>query len=41
MHGFLKREFYVRMTRIFGWVKNVLIHQIEDQTYEKNLLNQN
>ncbi|MEH2061342.1 MAG: PDDEXK nuclease domain-containing protein [Nostoc sp.] len=36
----LEREFYVRMTRKFGWTKNVLIHQIENQTYEKTLLNQ-
>jgi predicted nuclease of restriction endonuclease-like (RecB) superfamily len=28
------------MTRKFGWSKNVLIHQIENQTYEKTLLNQ-
>jgi len=36
----LEREFYIRMTRKFGWTKNVLIHQIENQTYEKTLLNQ-
>lgn len=36
----LEREFYLRMTRKFGWSKNVLIHQIENQTYEKTLLNQ-
>ena len=36
----LKREFYIRMTRKFGWTKNVLIHHIENQTYEKTLLNQ-
>lgn len=36
----LEREFYMRMTRKFGWTKNVLIHQIENQTYEKTLLNQ-
>ncbi|MGB5710759.1 MAG: DUF1016 N-terminal domain-containing protein [Waterburya sp.] len=36
----LKREFYLRMTRKFGWTKNVLIHQIENQSYEKTLLNQ-
>jgi predicted nuclease of restriction endonuclease-like (RecB) superfamily len=28
------------MTRKFGWSKNVLIHQIENQTYEKTLLSQ-
>ena len=37
----LEREFYIRMTRKFGWSKNVLIHQIENQSYEKTLLNQN
>ena len=36
----LEREFYLRMTRKFGWTKNVLIHQIENKTYEKTLLNQ-
>lgn len=36
----LEREFYIRMTRKFGWTKNVLIHQIENRSYEKTLLNQ-
>ncbi len=36
----LEREFYIRMTRKFGWTKNVLIHQIENQSYEKSLLGQ-
>ncbi len=36
----LEREFYIRMTRRFGWAKNVLIHQIENQSYEKSLLGQ-
>jgi predicted nuclease of restriction endonuclease-like (RecB) superfamily len=36
----LEREFYLRMTRKFGWTKNVLLHQIENQTYQKTLLNQ-
>jgi hypothetical protein len=36
----LQREFYIRMTRKFGWSKNVLIHQIENQSYEKTLLGQ-
>lgn len=35
-----EREFYIRMTRKYGWTKNVLIHQIENQSYEKTLLNQ-
>ena len=36
----LEREFYIRMTHKFGWTKNVLIHQIENQSYEKSLLGQ-
>lgn len=36
----LEREFYIRMTRKFGWTKNVLVHQIENQSYEKSLLGQ-
>jgi predicted nuclease of restriction endonuclease-like (RecB) superfamily len=36
----LEREFYIKMTRKFGWTKNVLVHQIENQTYHKTLLNQ-
>jgi predicted nuclease of restriction endonuclease-like (RecB) superfamily len=36
----MEREFYIRMTRKFGWSKNVLIHQIENQSYEKSLLGQ-
>ena len=36
----LEREFYLRMARKFGWSKNVLIHQIENQSYEKTLLGQ-
>ncbi len=39
-HDKLQREFYIRMTRKFGWSKNVLIHQIENQSYEKSLLGQ-
>jgi len=35
-----EREFYIRMTRKFGWSKNVLIHQIDNQSYEKSLLGQ-
>ena len=34
------REFYLRMTRQYGWPKTVLALQIENQTYEKTLLNQ-
>ena len=36
----LQKEFYIRMTRRMGWTKNVLIHQIENRTYEKTLRNQ-
>jgi predicted nuclease of restriction endonuclease-like (RecB) superfamily len=36
----LEREFYIRMTKKFGWTKNVLVHQIENQSYEKTLLGQ-
>lgn len=36
----LEREFYLRMTRKFGWSKSVLIHQIDNQSYEKSLLGQ-
>jgi predicted nuclease of restriction endonuclease-like (RecB) superfamily len=36
----LEREFYIRMTRKFGWTKNVLIHQIENRTFEKTMANQ-
>jgi len=36
----LQREFYLRMTQKYGWTKNVLLHQIENQSYEKYLLNQ-
>lgn len=36
----LEREFYIRMTKKFGWTKEVLIQQVENQSYEKTLLNQ-
>jgi predicted nuclease of restriction endonuclease-like (RecB) superfamily len=36
----LEREFYIRMSRKFGWSKNVLIHHIENKTYEKTLSGQ-
>ncbi len=36
----LEREFYIKITKKFGWSKNVLIHQIENKSYEKYLLNQ-
>lgn len=36
----LEREFYIRMTKRYGWTKDVLINHIENQSYEKYLLNQ-
>ncbi len=36
----LQKEFYILMTKKFGWTKDVLINQIENQSYEKYLLNQ-
>ena len=35
-----EREFYIRMTRKFGWTKNILGVQIDNQAYQKTLLNQ-
>lgn len=35
-----EREFYVRMTRKYGWTKNVLIHRIDNKDYERTLLSQ-
>jgi hypothetical protein len=35
-----EREFYLRRTQQFGWTKNVLIHQIENRTYENTQLSQ-
>lgn len=36
----LQREFYIHMARRFGWSRNVLIHQSENQSYQKSLLEQ-
>jgi predicted nuclease of restriction endonuclease-like (RecB) superfamily len=36
----LEREFYIRMTKKFGWTKVVLTHQIEIGSYERYLVNQ-
>ncbi len=36
----LEREFYLRATARFGWTKAVLQHQIDNQSYQKYLLNQ-
>ncbi len=35
-----EREFYLKMTRKYGWSKDVLIHNISIKTFEKFLLNQ-
>jgi predicted nuclease of restriction endonuclease-like (RecB) superfamily len=35
-----EREFYILMTKKFGWTKNVLINQIENKAYQQYLLNQ-
>ncbi|MDP3580384.1 MAG: PDDEXK nuclease domain-containing protein, partial [Ignavibacteria bacterium] len=35
-----EREFYIKMTKECGWTKNVLVHQIENNTYKKYLVNQ-
>jgi len=36
----LERAFYLRMTKKFGWTKGVLIYQIGNQSYEKEILSQ-
>ncbi|MFH1307104.1 MAG: PDDEXK nuclease domain-containing protein [Candidatus Micrarchaeota archaeon] len=36
----LEREFYIKMTKKFGWSVNVLIHQLESKAYEKSMLGQ-
>ena len=36
----LEREFYLQMTKRYGWTKRLLINFIEAQTYGKYLLNQ-
>jgi len=35
-----EREFYIKMTRRYGWTKDVLINNIENRTFEKYLINQ-
>ena len=37
----LEREFYIQMTKRYGWSKRILTNFIEAKTYEKYLLNQN
>jgi predicted nuclease of restriction endonuclease-like (RecB) superfamily len=36
----LECEFYIRMTKKYGWTKNVLILKVEGKTYENTLINQ-
>ncbi|MCK5594390.1 MAG: DUF1016 domain-containing protein, partial [Candidatus Aenigmarchaeota archaeon] len=36
----LEQEFYIRMTKKFGWSKSVLIIKIENKTYENTMVNQ-
>lgn len=36
----LQREFYIQMTKRYGWTKRILANFIEAQTYEKYLSNQ-
>jgi len=36
----LEREFYIRVTKRYGWTKDVLINNIENKAYEKYLTNQ-
>ena len=36
----LKREFYIKMTKCYGWTKDVLINNIENKVFEKHLTNQ-
>lgn len=35
-----ERRFYIISTKKFGWTKDVLVHQIENKSFEKYLLNQ-
>ena len=36
----LERQFYILATKKFGWTKSILIHQLENKTYELYLSNQ-
>lgn len=36
----LQREFYIRMTKKYGWTKSVLVHQVDSEAYERYLINQ-
>jgi predicted nuclease of restriction endonuclease-like (RecB) superfamily len=35
-----EREFYIKMTKRFGWTKDILINNIENKAFEKYLTNQ-
>jgi predicted nuclease of restriction endonuclease-like (RecB) superfamily len=35
-----ERLFYLHQTKNYGWTKNVLIHQIENQSFQKTILSQ-
>ncbi len=35
-----QRLFYIHQTRRWGWTKNVLIHQIDNQSFEKTVISQ-
>jgi predicted nuclease of restriction endonuclease-like (RecB) superfamily len=35
-----EREFYIKMTKFYGWTKDVLINNIENRAFEKVLTNQ-
>ncbi len=36
----LEREFYMRMSKKYGWSKSILTHQIDGKAYERFLINQ-
>lgn len=36
----LQREFYLKMTKKYGWTRDVLVHQVEGKAFERFLLNQ-
>jgi predicted nuclease of restriction endonuclease-like (RecB) superfamily len=36
----LEREFYLKMTKLYGWTKDVLINNIENRVFEKYLTSQ-
>jgi len=36
----LERQFYIKMTKLYGWTKDVLINNVENKAFEKYLINQ-